>query len=126
MAASVTRRCSGPEHREDLLFLTGLIEAGQLTPVVSRGYPLGDAGKVRGDADEGHGYGKTVITVWTDKPLRMTYCQGATPERFPYGRPVAALKAWARATSGASAVRVRSCWPTRTSGLAPRTPGDCG
>lgn len=51
------------ETREDLLFLKELIEADQVTPVVSKTYPLKEAPKALGDADEGHGRGKVVITV---------------------------------------------------------------
>jgi NADPH:quinone reductase-like Zn-dependent oxidoreductase len=51
------------ERQEDLLFLKDAIEAGKVTPVVSRTYPLEEAANALSDADEGHGRGKTVITV---------------------------------------------------------------
>ena len=51
------------ERQEDLLVLTELIEAGTVTPVINHAYPLAEAQKALGDADEGHGRGKTVITV---------------------------------------------------------------
>jgi NADPH:quinone reductase-like Zn-dependent oxidoreductase len=51
------------ERQEDLLFLKDVIEAGKLTPVISRTFPLDEAAKTLGDADEGHGRGKDVITV---------------------------------------------------------------
>jgi NADPH:quinone reductase-like Zn-dependent oxidoreductase len=51
------------DRREDLLFLKELIEAGKLTPVIDRTYPLDEAAAALGDADEGHGRGKKVITV---------------------------------------------------------------
>jgi NADPH:quinone reductase-like Zn-dependent oxidoreductase len=51
------------ERREDLLVLKDLIEAGTVTPVVSRTFPLAEAGDALADADEGHGLGKTIITV---------------------------------------------------------------
>jgi NADPH:quinone reductase-like Zn-dependent oxidoreductase len=51
------------DRREDLLFLKDLIEAGKVTPVISKTYPLHEAPKALGDADEGHGRGKTVISV---------------------------------------------------------------
>ena len=51
------------ERREDLLFLKNLIEAGKVTPVVSKTYPLSEAAKALDDADEGHGRGKVVISV---------------------------------------------------------------
>lgn len=49
------------ESREDLLFLKDLIEAGKVTPVISKTYPLNEAPKALGDAEEGHGLGKKVI-----------------------------------------------------------------
>ena len=51
------------ERHADLLFLKGLIEAGGLTPVINRTYPLVEAAKALSDADEGHGRGKYVIAV---------------------------------------------------------------
>jgi NADPH:quinone reductase-like Zn-dependent oxidoreductase len=51
------------DRREDLLFLKDLIEAGKVTPVISKTYPLNEAPKALGDADEGHGRGKAVISV---------------------------------------------------------------
>jgi NADPH:quinone reductase-like Zn-dependent oxidoreductase len=57
------RSVMSSERREDLLFLKDLIEAGKLTPVISRTFALEDAAKALSDADEGHGRGKTVITV---------------------------------------------------------------
>ena len=51
------------QKREQLLTLTGLIEAGTLTPVLDRTYPL--AGTVEGlrRVEQGHARGKVVITV---------------------------------------------------------------
>jgi NADPH:quinone reductase-like Zn-dependent oxidoreductase len=57
------RSVMSTERQEDLLFLKDLIEAGKVTPVISRTYPLEEAAKALGDADEGHGRGKTVITL---------------------------------------------------------------
>ena len=51
------------ERQEDLQVLTELIEAGTVTPVINQAYPLNEVPKALGDADEGHGRGKTVITV---------------------------------------------------------------
>ena len=51
------------ERQEDLLVLTELIEAGTVTPVINQAYPLTEAPKALADADEGHGRGKTVITL---------------------------------------------------------------
>ena len=57
------RSLTAGDRREDLLFLKDLIEAGEVTPVISKTYPLDEAPKALGDADEGHGRGKAVITV---------------------------------------------------------------
>lgn len=51
------------ERTADLVVLKELIEAGKVTPVVSRTLPLDEAARALGDADEGHGRGKTVLTV---------------------------------------------------------------
>jgi NADPH:quinone reductase-like Zn-dependent oxidoreductase len=51
------------EDGQDLVALTELIEAGRVTPVVSRTLPLADAASALTDADEGHGRGKVVLTV---------------------------------------------------------------
>ncbi|MGW3724788.1 NAD(P)-dependent alcohol dehydrogenase [Streptomyces sp. NPDC000851] len=53
---------AGPTH-EDLLAVTALIEAGQLTPVVDRTYALADAAEGVRHVEQGHARGKAVITV---------------------------------------------------------------
>jgi NADPH:quinone reductase-like Zn-dependent oxidoreductase len=50
-------------RQEDLRYLKDVIEAGEVTPVISKTYPLAEAAKALSDADEGHGRGKRVITV---------------------------------------------------------------
>jgi NADPH:quinone reductase-like Zn-dependent oxidoreductase len=57
------RPLSSAERQEDLLFLKDVIEAGKVTPVISRTYSLDEAAKALSDADEGHGRGKAVVTV---------------------------------------------------------------
>jgi NADPH:quinone reductase-like Zn-dependent oxidoreductase len=57
------RAVMSTERQEDLRYLKDVIEAGEVTPVISRTYPLAEAAKALSDADEGHGRGKTVITV---------------------------------------------------------------
>ena len=57
------RPLSSAERQEDFLFLKDVIEAGKVTPVISRTYPLDGAAKALSDADEGHGRGKVVITI---------------------------------------------------------------
>ena len=51
------------DRREDLLALKELAETGQLTPVISKTCGLSEAATVLGDADEGHGRGKAVVTT---------------------------------------------------------------
>jgi NADPH:quinone reductase-like Zn-dependent oxidoreductase len=53
---------AGPTH-EDLLAVTALIEAGKLTPVVDRTYPLTDAAEGVRHVEQGHTRGKAVVTV---------------------------------------------------------------
>jgi NADPH:quinone reductase-like Zn-dependent oxidoreductase len=48
---------------DDLEMLTGLIEAGKVTPVIDRTYPLAEAPAAMGYLEEGHARGKIVITV---------------------------------------------------------------
>ncbi len=57
------RAVMSTERQEDLRYLKDVIEAGDVTPVISKTYPLAEAAKALSDADEGHGRGKTVITV---------------------------------------------------------------
>lgn len=51
------------ENREDLEFIAGSIEAGELTPVVDRSYPLSQAPEAIRYVEAGHTRGKVVITV---------------------------------------------------------------
>jgi NADPH:quinone reductase-like Zn-dependent oxidoreductase len=53
---------AGPTH-DDLLAVVALIEAGKLTPVVDRTYPLSDAADGVRHVERGHARGKAVITV---------------------------------------------------------------
>ena len=48
---------------EDLIVLKELIEAGKVTPVVDRAYPLGETPEAIGHVGEGHAQGKVVITA---------------------------------------------------------------
>lgn len=43
--------------------VTALIEAGELTPVVDRTYPLADAPEGVRHVEQGHARGKVVVTV---------------------------------------------------------------
>ena len=49
------------ERSEDLLVLKELIEAGNLTPVIDRTYPLSEAPEAVRYLEEGHARGKVVI-----------------------------------------------------------------
>ena len=51
------------QERADLLAVTGLIEAGTLTPVLGRTYPLADTAEGLRHVEAGHARGKVVITV---------------------------------------------------------------
>jgi NADPH:quinone reductase-like Zn-dependent oxidoreductase len=51
------------ERSEDLLVLTELIEAGKVTPVIDRTYPLREAPEAIRHLEEGHARGKVVIRV---------------------------------------------------------------
>jgi len=51
------------QNREELLAVTGLIEAGKLTPVVGRTYPLAETAAGLRHVEQGHARGKVVVTV---------------------------------------------------------------
>jgi NADPH:quinone reductase-like Zn-dependent oxidoreductase len=48
---------------EDLVVLKGLIEAGKVTPVIDRAYPLSEASQAIGHVGGGHARGKVAVTV---------------------------------------------------------------
>jgi NADPH:quinone reductase-like Zn-dependent oxidoreductase len=53
---------STPNH-EDLVVLKELIEAGKVTPVIDKTYPLSETPEAFRYLDEDHARGKVVITV---------------------------------------------------------------
>jgi NADPH:quinone reductase-like Zn-dependent oxidoreductase len=57
------RPLAAASSSEDLLALSGLIEAGKVTPVVDRTYRLHETAKALGYYGEGHTRGKVVITM---------------------------------------------------------------
>ena len=50
-------------NNEDLVVLKELIEAGQVTPVIDRTYPLSETPEAFRYLEEGHARGKVVITM---------------------------------------------------------------
>ena len=50
-------------NNDDLVALKELIEAGKVTPVIDRTYPLSETPEALGYVGEGHARGKVVITV---------------------------------------------------------------
>jgi NADPH:quinone reductase-like Zn-dependent oxidoreductase len=57
------RGLTSKERREDLERLSELIEAGKVTPVIDRTYPLIEAPKAIRYLEQGHPRGKVVITI---------------------------------------------------------------
>jgi NADPH:quinone reductase-like Zn-dependent oxidoreductase len=51
------------ERKEDLLALAELIEAGKVTPVIDRTFPLIEAPEAIRYMERGHPGGKVVVTV---------------------------------------------------------------
>jgi NADPH:quinone reductase-like Zn-dependent oxidoreductase len=49
--------------RDDLVLLKDLIEAGKVTPVIDRSYPLNEVAEAMRYLEKGHAQGKVVITV---------------------------------------------------------------
>jgi len=49
--------------KEDLTTLKELAEAGKITPVIDKIYPLSDGAEAMAHVSEGHAQGKTVITI---------------------------------------------------------------
>ncbi len=62
---------AGSQRPEDLAHLRGLIEAGQLRPVIDRSYPLEQMAEAHRYVDQGHKQGNIVITVEHPR-LRIT------------------------------------------------------
>jgi NADPH:quinone reductase-like Zn-dependent oxidoreductase len=50
-------------NKEDLIVLKELMEAGKVTPVIDRTYPLSETPEAIRYVEEGHARGKVVITV---------------------------------------------------------------
>ena len=67
LASMVVRQQASPsvktQNRDDLIALKSLIEAGRVTPVIDRTYPLTRTPEAIGHVAEGHARGTVVITV---------------------------------------------------------------
>ena len=59
----VGRMFSGTPRTEDLVFLTGLIDSGKITPVIDRTYPFHEIPAAMGYVAQGHVSGKVVVSV---------------------------------------------------------------
>ena len=51
------------QNKADLAVLRELLQAGKVTPVIDRTYPLNQAADAIGYLEQGHAKGKVVITV---------------------------------------------------------------
>ena len=54
-------------NHDDLVALKDLIEAGKVTPVMDRGYPLSEASQALDRVGRGHAQGKVAITVQSER-----------------------------------------------------------
>ena len=52
-----------PNRKEDMVLLIELIEAGKVTPVIDRTYPLKETREAMRYVEDGHARGKVVIAV---------------------------------------------------------------
>ena len=52
-----------PNKKEDLLFLTELLESGKVVPIIDKRYPLSEVAEAFRYLEEGHHKGKIVITM---------------------------------------------------------------
>ena len=63
LVSQTLRPLTSKERSEDLVVLKELIEAGKVTPVIDKTYPLDEAPEAIRHLEQGHARGKTVITV---------------------------------------------------------------
>jgi NADPH:quinone reductase-like Zn-dependent oxidoreductase len=56
-------------RQKDLVALSELIQAGKVTPVIGRTYPLSEAPEAVRYLETGHAQGKLVVSVWPDDAL---------------------------------------------------------
>jgi NADPH:quinone reductase-like Zn-dependent oxidoreductase len=69
-------------NKKDLLFIKELLEAGKVTPVIDRCYPLGEIAEAIGYLEAGHARGKVVITVHQNEPDQSLHLPVAIPIPF--------------------------------------------
>ena len=50
-------------NRADLQLLADMIQAGTITPVIDKCYPLADAAEAFRHLEAGHAHGKIVVTI---------------------------------------------------------------
>jgi NADPH:quinone reductase-like Zn-dependent oxidoreductase len=50
-------------NQNDLIFMTGLLEAGSVVPMIDRCYALSEVGDALRYLEEGHARGKVIISV---------------------------------------------------------------
>jgi NADPH:quinone reductase-like Zn-dependent oxidoreductase len=55
-------------NAEDLVVLNEYVEAGQVTPIIDRAFPLSDTPAAIRALETGHGRGRIVLSVWPDIP----------------------------------------------------------
>ena len=66
LSPAVSQRMAGflaRQNKADLAVLRELLQAGKVTPVIDRTYPLNQAADAIGYLEQGHARGKVVITV---------------------------------------------------------------
>jgi len=67
LASILVRQQASPtvktQNHDDLVALTGLVEAGKVTPVIDRTYPLAEAPAAIGHVAAGHARGTVVLTI---------------------------------------------------------------
>ena len=67
LASMVVRQQAGPtvktQNHDDLVALKGLVEAGKVTPVIDRTYPMTEAPMAMGHVAAGHARGTVVLTI---------------------------------------------------------------